>query len=245
MIKILLALSVSAMLFSTGVLAKEAIASHEAHWDYEAHGPAHWDEFSTLCAKGKIQSPINIITKKTQHSENNNSLILSENVTALDTIADNGHSIQVIIDHGGSITANGIEYKLVQFHFHGRSEERINGKQYDLVAHMVHKSAEGNLAVVAILFNKGKKPSPLLQKVLDNVGKVASINPAQLLPKHTNHYFHFKGSLTTPPCSENVQWYVMREVQSATKAQIKAMRAYHNDNYRPVQPLNGRVVESQ
>ncbi len=245
MIKIFLALSASALLLSTGVFAEEMPAHHEAHWDYEAHGPTHWDEFSTLCAEGKTQSPINIITQETKHLDKSEQLTLLENAKSVDSIADNGHVIEVTVNHGGSILAHGIEYKLIQFHFHGRSEEAINGKQYDLVAHLVHKSAAGNLAVVAVLFNEGKKANPIIQKVLNNVGKTASINPAKLLPKNTSHYFHFKGSLTTPPCTENVQWYIMKEVQSATKEQIAAMRAYHNNNYRPVQPLNGRVVESQ
>ena len=121
----------------------------------------------------------------------------------------------------------------------------IDGKQYDLVAHMVHKNADGNLAVVAVLFEEGKTPNKMVQKVIDNVGKSIDINPGDLLPKHSDHYFHFMGSLTTPPCSENVNWYVMKEVQSATKEQIAAMRKFYDHNYRPVQPLNARVIESK
>lgn len=126
-----------------------------------------------------------------------------------------------------------------------KAKRKLTINSTDLVAHLVHKSAEGNLAVVAVLFQEDKTPNAMIQKVLDNVGKSTEMNPADLLPKQTNHYFHFKGSLTTPPCSENVQWYVMKEIQSATKDQIDAMRKSYDHNYRPVQPLNGRMIESK
>lgn len=215
------------------------------HWNYDEHGPEHWEQFSEMCGKGKSQSPINILTNKTSSLESINTVVLNESVKTQATVADNGHAIQATIDNGGKLTINGVDYKLLQFHFHGKSEEEIDGKQYDLVAHMVHKSAEGNLAVVAVLFQEDKTPNAMIQKVLDNVGKSTEMNPADLLPKQTNHYFHFKGSLTTPPCSENVQWYVMKEIQSATKDQIDAIRKYYDHNYRPVQPLNGWMIESK
>ncbi|MDD5717210.1 MAG: carbonic anhydrase family protein [Sulfuricurvum sp.] len=239
----LTSLCVAACLMSGSVYAE---AHHGgAHWNYDDHGPAHWGEFGETCAAGKAQSPINILTNQTSSLEPSKSITLAESVNSNASIADNGHAIQATIDNGGKLTIDGIDYKLLQFHFHGKSEEMIDGKQYDLVAHMVHKSADGNLAVVAVLFNEGKKANPMVQKVLDNVGKTTSINPSELLPKQNDHYFHFMGSLTTPPCSENVKWYVMKEVQSATKEQITAMRHYYDHNYRPVQPLNGRAVESK
>jgi carbonic anhydrase len=71
------------------------------------------------------------------------------------------------------------------------------------------------------------------------------MNPAALLPKDTEHYFYFMGSLTTPPCTENVKWYVLKEVQSAKKGQIDALRKFYDHNYRPTQALNNRIVESK
>ena len=147
--------------------------------------------------------------------------------------------------NGPKLTINGKDYNLVQFHLHGKSEEKINAKQYDLVAHMVHKSEDGNLSVVAVLFKQGKQENPVLSKVISNVGSNIEINPEDLLPKNTDHYYHFMGSLTTPPCTENVNWYVLKDVQSVSKAQLKAIRKYYNHNYRPVQPLNGRDVEAR
>lgn len=230
-------------LISVGGYANE---HHSApHWDYDEHGPAHWGEFNEICAAGKTQSPINILTNQTNSLDSGKVISLSESVKTNAAISDNGHAIQATIEKGGKLSVEGSDYALVQFHFHGKSEEMIDGKQHDLVAHMVHKNGDGKLAVVAVLFDEGKTANPMVQKVLDNVGKSVTIDPSELLPKQNGHYFHFMGSLTTPPCSENVKWYVMKEIQSATKEQIAAMRKYYANNYRPVQPLNGRRVESK
>jgi len=244
--KIFLGLGVATLLVTTALFAEEHHgASGEVHWNYEDHGPSHWGEFGETCQLGKAQSPINILSKQTSAFNTANTLQLDESVHSKANVLDNGHAIQVNVDNGGKITVDGVDYKLAQFHFHGKSEEQIDGKQYDLVAHMVHKSAFGNLLVVAVLFEEGKASNPMVQKVLDSVGKSTEMNPAELLPKNSNSYFHFMGSLTTPLCSENVKWYVMKEIQSASKEQITALRKFYDHNYRPVQPLNGRVVESK
>jgi len=244
--KILLAFSVATLLVSTAIYAEEHHGvSGEVHWNYEDHGPAHWGEFGETCQLGKAQSPINILSKQTSAFSTANTLHFNKSLKSKVSILDNGHAILVNVDNGGKITVDGVDYKLAQFHFHGKSEEQIDGKQYDLVAHMVHKSAFGSLLVVAVLFEEGKSSNPMVQKVLDSVGKSTEMNPAELLPKNSNSYFHFMGSLTTPPCSENVKWYVMKEIQSASKEQIAALRKFYDHNYRPVQPLNGRVVESK
>ncbi|MCX6060782.1 MAG: carbonic anhydrase family protein [Campylobacterales bacterium] len=244
--KILLGLSVATFLITTVVYAEEHHgASGEVHWNYEEHGPTHWGEFAETCQLGKVQSPINILTTQTSSIEKSSVIALNESVTSGTSVVDNGHAIQVNVDNGGMATVDGVDYKLAQFHFHGKSEEQIDGKQYDLVAHMVHKSAFGNLLVIAVLFEEGKTANKTVQKVIDSVGKSTQMNPADLLPKNSNTYFHFMGSLTTPPCSENVKWYVMKEVQSASKEQIAALRKFYDHNYRPVQPLNGRIVESK
>lgn len=246
--KILLTLHVAVFLVGTLGHAQEHHAStvkHEVHWNYDEHGPDRWGEFGESCSLGKAQSPINILTKETSSLDKSHALSLNKSVQTKASIVDNGHAIQVNVDNGGTIEVDGVVYKLVQFHFHGKSEEQIDGKQYDAVAHMVHKSAFGSLLVVAVLFEESKTPNKVVQKVLDSVGKSTEMNPAELLPKNTNSYFHFMGSLTTPPCSENVKWYVMKEVQSASKEQIAVLRKFYDHNYRPVQPLNGRVVESK
>jgi carbonic anhydrase len=239
--KTVLAFGAAALLIGSAAFAS---GHGEAHWDYDAHGPSHWCDFSAVCKDGKAQSPIDIQTEKTVSIAPNHIIKVDENVQAKSQIVDNGHAIQVNVENGGKINVEGVDYRLVQFHFHGRSEEKIDGKQYDLVAHMVHKSDAGNLLVVGVLFEEGKQSNAILEQVITGVGTNGLINPAKLLPGHSDHYYHFMGSLTTPPCSENVRWYVMKEVQNATKGQIGAMRKFYDHNYRPVQPLNGRVVEA-
>lgn len=243
MIKFFLA-SAFAVGLSVGCMANEH--HNTPHWDYDAHGPAHWGEFSQTCTTGKAQSPINILTNQTSSLAAGKGLIFNESIQAKASMVDNGHALQANIENGGGLRIDGKEYRLLQFHFHGKSEEQIDGKQMDLVAHMVHKSSDGELAVIAVLFNEGNEANKMIQIVLDNLGKApVVIDPVNLLPKQKDHYFHFMGSLTTPPCSENVKWYVMKEVQSATKGQIESMRKYYSNNYRPIQPLGFRRVESK
>jgi len=237
----------AAAFLATGAYSEDVkhASSHEIHWDYGQHGPSHWGDFGKECSIGKAQSPIDIVSGTTTKMAPSSEIKIEENVSAKFKIIDNGHAIQAMIENGGTITRDGVDYHLVQFHYHGKSEEKINGTQYDLVAHMVHKSATGGLLVVGVLYEEGKEASDMLQKIITNLNRSGTMNPSLVYPKDTEHYYHYKGSLTTPPCSEGVQWYIMKEVQSATKEQIEAMRKYYSKNYRPVQPLNGRIVESK
>ncbi len=217
---------------------------HEKHWDYVEHGPAHWEEFSKTCGKGHHQSPVNIIPGKSVEMNHTYDLSMHEDIHTSATVIDNGHSIKVTPKTGGSITLHGETFNLLQFHFHGKSEHTVNGKRYDMVVHMVHQNPETKqLAVVAVFFKEGKE-DPILNDVIKNVGGSIEVDPQDLLPKDTAHYYHYIGSLTTPPCSENVQWYLLKEPVEASKEQIEAFRKYYVDNERPVQELNDRKVES-
>ncbi|OWW18306.1 hypothetical protein AYR66_01650 [Noviherbaspirillum denitrificans] len=163
-------------------------------------------------------------------------------------VVNNGHTIQVNLAEGGTLTLDGVPYKLLQFHFHTPSEERINGKSYPLVAHLVHKSAEGKLAVVGVMIKEGKI-NTALKEVFDNLsnaeGEKKALNGdlkiADMLP--SGGYYKYTGSLTTPPCSEGVRWQVMKQPIEASKDQIKAFQKLYKMNARPVQPLNGRKLE--
>jgi len=217
---------------------------HESHWDYSKNGPTHWEEFSKTCGEGHAQSPINIMPGKTVSMNHQYDLKLSEDVHTTARVIDNGHSIKVTPKEGGEMVLHGETFKLLQFHFHGKSEHTVDGKRYDLVAHMVHQNPKTKqLAVVAIFFEEGKN-NPVLDNILGNVGKDIRVDPQDLLPKETAKYFHYVGSLTTPPCSENVQWYLLKEPVKASKDQIEAFRKYYVDNERPVQELFNRQVES-
>ncbi len=219
-------------------------ASHEKHWDYAENGPAHWGEFSKTCGTGHSQSPINIVPGKSVEMNHQYDLSMHEDVHTTASVIDNGHSIKVTLKAGGTITLDGETFKLLQFHFHGKSEHTVDGKRYDMVAHMVHQNPETKqLAVVAVFFTEGAE-DPILNDVINNVGGEIEVDPQDLLPKDTAHYYHYIGSLTTPPCSENVQWYLLKQPVEASKEQIEAFRKYYVDNERPVQELYDRVVES-
>ena len=223
----------------------------EVHWDYgNVNGPQAWGRMSpefNLCAIGKRQSPINI--------EEGNTLAgpaepiqFSYNPSDA-TVVNNGHTIQVDVSGENSITVRGTNYRLAQFHFHTPSEEQVNGKRFAMVAHLVHKSDMGQLAVVAVL-PEATGSNVLIDKVwtympLDAGDRVAMprelLDLNELLPAD-QRYYQFMGSLTTPPCTEGVLWLVLKQPVKISKLQYKLFSQLYPNNARPVQPVNGRPV---
>ena len=226
---------------AAALLSMTAVASDKAHWDYDRHGPAHWGEFSETCRTGKAQSPIDIASSSKVLL--GKKLYLDESRKTTAKVYDNGHGIKVEPLNGGKMVVDGTEYRLLQFHFHGRSENTVDGHQFALEAHMVHQNRDGGYAVVGVLFEEGKN-NPLLDNILGNIGEDIRLDPNDLLPQDTDSYYYWKGSFTTPPCTEGVEWFLMKEVVSASKEQIEAFRRYYENNFRPTQPLNGRKVWS-
>jgi carbonic anhydrase len=228
-------------------------AEEGAHWSYSgATGPEQWagleHEYSG-CALGHAQSPIDI-SDAVVHRETLPAITFAYRPSPL-RIIDNGHTIQVNYAPGSYIEVGGRRYELVQFHFHKPSEEQIDEKNYDMVAHLVHKDSDGRLAVVAVLLEQGRA-SPLIENLWSHLpaqkNKViavaqVTINVADLLPE--NHaYYTFTGSLTTPPCTEDVTWFVLRHPAFVSAAEIARFGAVYPMNARPVQPLNGREVRA-
>ncbi|MES2740039.1 MAG: carbonic anhydrase family protein [Pseudomonadota bacterium] len=223
-------------------------AQHPHHWSYTgATGTTHWSELEAdfaTCKVGHAQSPINILGAVKAELP---AIGFNYAATAGEVI-NNGHTIQVNLPPGSSVSLGGGTYQLLQFHFHTPSEERINGKSFPLVAHMVHRNEEGKLAVVAVLFKLGKE-HPVLAKIFAVMphkegGKAALpalLNPADLLPAK-QAYYSFMGSLTTPPCTEGVRWQVLEDPVEISHAQLNAFHKLYRMNARPVQPLNGRDV---
>ena len=164
-------------------------------------------------------------------------------------IKNNGHTIQANYDGGSSIEVNGGKFNLLQYHFHAPSEHALNGKLYDMEVHFVHKAADGALAVIGVFFKEGAE-NKALKTVWGNMPttegekKVAgvTISAKDLLPTNTSKYYHYMGSLTTPPCNEVVNWYVLENPIEASKAQVKTLADLFTINNRPVQPLNRRFV---
>lgn len=228
-------------------LAQHAEAGHA--WTYEGEsGPARWGELKPeyqTCKVGKQQSPIDI---RGAQPADLPAIEFAYQPSAL-KILDNGHSIQVNYAPGSFITANGKQYELTQFHFHRPSEEQVNGKAYAMVAHLVHKDAGGNLAVVAVLLANGQA-NPLLETLWSNLPEQqgqenapagVTIDLGKFLPAQRG-YYTFIGSLTTPPCSEDVTWLVLKTPVLVSKAEVAAFGRKYPHNVRPVQPLNGRVL---
>lgn len=233
----------------------KAEAKAAPHWGYTGDiGPEHWAELAPenkACAVGTRQSPIDIREGIGVDLEK----IAFDYRASSFSVLDNGHTIQVNVAPGNSLTVMSRRYELVQFHFHRPSEERVNGKQFDMVAHLVHKDAQGRLAVVAVLLERGpdNRPQPLMQTVWANLplekGEAlpgqGQIDLTQLLPADRG-YYTYMGSLTTPPCSEGVLWMVMRQPMAMTAQQIGIFAKLYPMNARPLQAGSGRLIkESQ
>jgi carbonic anhydrase len=228
-------------------------ADEEHHWSYQGStGPTKWaaleHEYAS-CGVGKTQSPIDIedaVAKKSDLPP----IVFDYKPSPL-KIIDNGHTIQVNYAPGSSITVQGKQYELVQFHFHKPSEERINGRIYDMVAHLVHKDQDGNLAVVAVLLKIGGA-NKLIQTLWDALPrkkdeeevKSVEVNAADLLPADKSAYYTFTGSLTTPPCSEGVMWFVLKSPMVISEQEVIRFGHLYSMNARPTQPLNGREIRA-
>ena len=223
--------------------------SHPPHWTYSGpESPTQWgklDPAYSLCSLGRMQSPIDVKNAKPADLP-----VLKIDYQAVPlNIVDNGHTIQVNYPPGSTLTVGDKTYTLKQFHFHHPGEEHINGKSFPLVAHLVHEDADGHIAVIAVLFELGTA-NPLIDMLWKNIPvekeKVqdvpsVSVRVQDLLPSDRG-YFTFAGSLTTPPCSEGVTWYVLKNHTSISPGQVAVFAKKYPMNARPVQPTNGREI---
>jgi carbonic anhydrase len=223
--------------------------AHSKHWAYEGkEGPAAWgklDSTYATCSLGRTQSPIDI---KGASSADLPALKFNYKAAPLNII-DNGHTIQINYPAGSTLSVGDKTYSLQQIHFHHPSEELVNGHASDMVAHFVHSDSEGHLAVVAVLLKKGVE-NPLIATMWKNIpsAKEKAINVpgvqvdvTNLLPSDRG-YFTFAGSLTTPPCSEGVTWFVLKQQSEVSANEIATFAKIYPKNARPVQPLNDRKL---
>jgi carbonic anhydrase len=228
--------------------ASLSYAEGAVKWGYDGNiGPANWGDLSkefAVCKTGQVQAPIDIQTK--QASKNNAPIKINYKASSGE-ILNNGHTIQVSLADGGSANLGGTDYKILQFHMHTPAEEKIDGKSFPFNAHMVHKSADGKLAVIGVLFNEGKE-NIALKEVFANLpateGKTplkASFNASSMLPSSLA-YYNYAGSLTTPGCSEGVQFFILKTPVELSGAQLSAFKKIFPMNARPVMPLNGRKI---
>lgn len=226
----------------------EASHSAQVHWTYEgAEGPDHWGEIDpayATCGTGKSQSPIDIHSANTQDLAN---IAFHYQPSEL-RILNNGHTVQANYDAGSYIEVDGQRYDIAQFHYHAPSEHSVDGQLFAAELHIVHKNADGQLAVVGILLEEGAD-NPAYQPFISNLpdheseeaDKGVKIDAAALLPTNQTTY-RYSGSLTTPPCSEGVSWLVITAPVQLSADQIAALDNIFEDNNRPVQPLNDRPL---
>jgi carbonic anhydrase len=225
-----------------------AAPPHPGHWTYGGEGgPEHWADLSPEnkpCSIGHQQSPIDLTSALSASIEAPHPKWIPAQGG---TVVNNGHTIQVDVPAGGSVTLDGKDYVLKQFHFHHPSEHTIDGKQFPLEVHFVHAASDGELAVIGVMFLEGSN-NPNLDAIWATApgreGKAAvafNIDAAAFMPEQTSA-FRYEGSLTTPPCSESVHWTVMATPVTASSSQLSAFGTLFPHNARPVQPLNRRYV---
>ena len=229
--------------------AADSLMLRDIHWSYQGEGnPAQWgkiDAANARCDSGQRQSPIDIRDGIRVDLESINFDYKPVRFNVIDT----GHTIEVNLGAGNSITLLGRRYDLVQFHFHKPSEERINGIGYDMVVHLLHKDSDGKMVVIAALVKQGKTNS-LVQTIWNNmpleknetVQASGLIDVSQLIPTG-REYYTYMGSLTTPPCTEGVQWIVFKEPIDLSQDQISIFGRLYPMNARPVQSTAGRLIK--
>ncbi|MDN0086186.1 carbonic anhydrase family protein [Yersinia nurmii] len=224
-------------------------ADETSTWTYEGQrAPEHWGTLKPefhLCQDGRNQSPIDI---RGELRSNLAPLTMQYFTTAL-SIVNNGHTVQLNVPSGNKVQLDGETFMLKQLHFHSPSENTIKGKQYPMEAHFLHKNKQGELLVVAVMYELGKE-NVVLEKVWQQIPKglnqeekiKQALDLNGLIPD-SKYYYRFSGSLTTPPCSEGVRWLVFKQPLSVSENQITQFKSViHHDNNRPVQELHGRVI---
>lgn len=225
---------------------------HPLHWSYFGKdAPRYWGELSpeyATCKTGKNQSPINLKDKAAVGTTSLAGFDVYYRETAL-KIIDNGHTLQVNLPLGSYIKIKGHRYELLQYHFHTPSEHQKDGFNYPMEMHLVHKDGDGNLAVIAIIFQEGET-NPVLAELMNFLPKKENklmiyenvkIHPAKFFPSDKKFY-KYSGSLTTPPCTEGVYWMVFKQPVEASVRQLEEMNKYLGSNARPVQKIYSRSL---
>lgn len=229
-----------------------AAAQSGATWEYSGKtGPVNWHRLDPAykACDGNAQSPIDIRGAR-----------LNKGLKPLEfhyrageaTLENNGHTIVVHVPAGSYMVADGVRYELQSFSFHHPSEHAVGGKLNDMDVELLHKSADGRLAVVAVRFSMERgDPNALLAALWPHLPKKAGttekltdyVNAGGFLPADTG-YWTYTGSLTTPPCTEGVQWFVLQEPLGVSLVQLKQFQSFFPMNSRPVEDRNGRKIEA-
>jgi carbonic anhydrase len=242
---------IACLLTATAIAAAQHEEAHP-HWEYVGkNGPVNWGKMDPAfhaCSEGHAQSPIDI---RGAHLNKSLQPIEFHYLGGPVTIENNGHTVMVTPGPGSYIIANGVRYDLQQFHFHHPAEESVHGKLDDLDVHLVHKSADGKLAVVGVRFREDPNDAnatlaTLWTKLPTQVGQkddLPEINPGGLLPADRG-YWTYMGSLTTPPCTEGVRWFVLERDLPVSREQLRYFSGVEKLNSRPIQDTHHRRIEA-
>jgi len=246
----------TALLIIAAILAPGSLcAQWKTHWTYDGPtGAEHWSSLDpeyAACSAGREQSPIDI--RNSQKAELP-ALRFQYQSGPLKYLINNGYTIRVNYHDapaaGSFLTVGGTRYQLTQLHFHHPSEEYINGKPYDMVLHLMHEASDGKIAGVAVLLKAGRA-NATIQQIWAHMPKTegkemevpgVELNPAGMLPQNSA-YYTYRGSLTAPPCTEDVTWFVLKTPVDVSPEQIKAFAKLYPRDVRPLQPINGRIVK--
>ena len=237
----------------------EAAAGQDTHWDYgDEAGPARWGSMNpdfALCDEGTQQSPIDLNPALAEDNEvevRRNFQPAAVHVSFQEStvnVLDNGHTIQVSFEEGNTVDVGEQRFALVQYHFHAPSEHTLNGEHFPMEVHFVHSSDSGELAVIGVFIEQGKHNAafdPVWNVMPREPGKSLmleghDVDLDALVPRGSGA-FRYEGSLTTPPCSEGVRWFVRQEPIALSSEQISTFTDIIDNNNRPVQPLNERAL---
>lgn len=237
------------------ILTSSAVLASDLHWTYDEQ--EEWGDITDKsvtskppypyadCNLGQKQSPVDLGAPQLVTGTN---LLQPKYVQESLSLSNNGHTLKVNLTKS-SLAIGNEKYSLLQYHIHAPSEHVINGKTYPLEIHFVHATPDGKLAVIGVMAQEGKANSEF-QKILDHAPNSVSdlnlvnitMNPAKLLPGFKNSFYLYAGSLTTPPCTEGVNWYVLKNPIELSKTQIEDFEKFYPDNARHAQDLHGRRV---
>ncbi|KAG9441556.1 hypothetical protein H6P81_017410 [Aristolochia fimbriata] len=241
-------------------LARGQEVEDEREFDYvkgSGRGPEQWGEMHEewrACKNGSMQSPIDMLHERVEILGGLGRLKRSYRPSNA-TIKNRGHDIMLEwASGGGFLFINGTKFELKQCHWHSPSEHTINGRRFDLEAHLVHESTDNKVAVIGIMYKIGR-PDTFLSELMESIRSIANTHDMEksvgvVNPKHikigSRKYYRYMGSLTVPPCTEGVIWTMVKKVRTVSKEQVKLLREAVNDNAeknaRPLQPLNERAI---
>ena len=228
-------------------------STKQSVWSYdEVTGPEYWGELAPMfsaCIEGSKQSPINLQSAHVTHDQQYEGHQIHYEPTNF-TLLNNGYTVQAnATTENSNIVVEGETYKLTQFHFHTPSEHQINSENFDMELHLVHQNEDEELAVIGLLIEEGSENEVLApfwyalpaEKSEEETAQKYMIDLPALLPTNQTS-FHYEGSLTTPPCTEEVKWIVLEQPIEMSHEQVLAFKELFAYNNRPVQPLNKRKI---